>query len=229
MNFNILDFAAIIPARKGSKRIRGKNTVLINRKPLIKFTIDAALKSKKIKLIIISTNDRKILSLRSSYKNVIFIKRPESLCKDNSSTESAMLHTIKYLERKKIKVKNLILLQSTSPFRDHKDIDDSVDIFKKKKLDSLVSVNKKKIFLWKKNKDQLIPITYDYKNRKMTQKMKYYFVENGAIFISSVEKLKKTKSRLFKKIGYIEMNQFNSLEIDDKDDLKYARHISKII
>ena len=229
MNFNILDFVAFIPARKGSKRIRGKNTVLINRKPLIKFTLDAALKSKKIKLIIISTNDKKILSLRSSYKNILFIKRPDSLCKDNSTTESAMLHAIEYLEREKIKVKNLILLQSTSPFRDHKNIDDSINIFKKKKLDSLVSVNKKKIFLWRKNKDQFTPVTYDYNNRKMTQKMKNYFVENGAIFISSVEKLKKTKSRLFKKIGYIEMNQFNSLEIDDKDDLKYARHISKII
>ena len=140
-----------------------------------------------------------------------------------------MLHTIKFLEKKKIKVKNLMLLQSTSPFRDHKDIDDSIDIFNKKKLDSLVSVNKKKIFLWKKNKDQLTPITYDYNNRKRTQNMENYYVENGAIFISSVEKLKKTKSRLFKKIGYIELSQLNSLEIDDKDDLKHARHIAKII
>ena len=140
-----------------------------------------------------------------------------------------MLHTIKFLEKKKIKVKNLMLLQSTSPFRDHKDIDDSIDIFNKKKLDSLVSVNKKKIFLKKKNKDQLTPITYDYNNRKRTQNMENYYVENGAIFISSVEKLKKTKSRLFKKIGYIELSQLNSLEIDDKDDLKHARHIAKII
>ena len=229
MNYNILDFVAFIPARKGSKRIKGKNTVLINRKPLIKFTLDAALKSKKIKLIIVSTNDAKILSLSSSYKNVLFVKRPENLCKDNSSTESAMLHTIKFLEKKKIKVKNLILLQITSPFRDHKDINNSIEIFKKKKLDSLVSVNKKKIFLWKKIKGHLIPITYNYNNRKMTQKMKNYFVENGAIFISSVKKFKKTKSRLFKKIGYLEMKQINSFEIDDNDDLKYARYISKII
>ena len=42
----------------------------------------------------------------------------------------------------------------------------------KKKLDSLVSVNKKKIFLWRKNKDQFTPVTYDYNNRKMKQKMK---------------------------------------------------------
>ena len=63
----------------------------------------------------------------------------------------------------------------------------------------------------------------------MTQKMKNYFVENGAIFISSVKKFKKTKSRLFKKIGYLEMKQINSFEIDDNDDLKYARYISKII
>jgi CMP-N,N'-diacetyllegionaminic acid synthase len=228
MQKKVYNFGAIIPARKGSKRVKNKNTFLINQKPLIAYTIDEALKTKKIDIIVISSNDNKILSLKKKYKNIIFIKRPEHLCKDNSTTESAMLHALKNLKKKGVIIKNFVLLQPTSPFRNNIDIKNSINIFIKRKLDSLVSVNKKKIFLWKKVKNNLLPITYNPQQRKMTQKMKDYFVENGAIFITSVNKFKKIKSRLFDKIGFYEMDYLNSLEIDDMKDLNFIKLIAKL-
>ena len=54
---------AIIPARKGSKRLVGKNMLDLNQKPLIAWTIEEALKSKYIDNIIISTDDEKIINL----------------------------------------------------------------------------------------------------------------------------------------------------------------------
>lgn len=64
MQKKVYNFGAIIPARKGSKRVKNKNTFLINQKPLIAYTIDEALKTKKIDIIVISSNDNKILSLK---------------------------------------------------------------------------------------------------------------------------------------------------------------------
>jgi CMP-N-acetylneuraminic acid synthetase len=61
-------------------------------------------------------------------------------------------------------------LQATSPFRDAKDIDNAINIFEKRKLNSLVSVNKRKIFLWKKIQNKLSPITYNFNNRKRLSK-----------------------------------------------------------
>ena len=58
--------------------------------------------------------------------------------------------------------------------------------------------------------------------------MKDYFVENGAIFITSVNKFKKIKSRLFDKIGFYEMDYLNSLEIDDMKDLNFIKLIAKL-
>ena len=82
---------AIIPARKNSKRIINKNLVKINKKQLVKFTIEAAKKSKKIQKIILTSDDDKILKIARKNK-IIPIKRPKKICGDFSTTEEAIKH-----------------------------------------------------------------------------------------------------------------------------------------
>ncbi len=224
MKTKSIKFLSIIPARKGSKRIKNKNKVLIKKKNLLDLSIENSLKSKHIDLTLLSTN----YLLQKKYKNkknFLYLKRPKSLCKDNSNTEEVVLHALKYLEDKSIFCENIILLQPTSPFRNFIHIDKAIKLFKKKKFDSLFSAYIEKLFIWKKEK-KLISHSYNFRSRERTQVMKGSIIENGAIFIFNVRKFKKIKNRLFGNIGYFRMSKRDSLEIDTLSDLKIARKLS---
>ncbi len=221
------EYLAIIPARKNSKRIKNKNLKKINGKTLIDRTIIEAKKCKKISQICLSTNIDQLFNLQD--KSVFVLKRPNNLSTNNSSTEMAVKHCINfYLEKKKIKFKNIILLQPTSPFRNKFDIENAINIFEKDKADSLFSGTKGKLFIWKKRKN-LYSSNFNHKKRQRTQDMNADFIENGAIFIFNIKKYLKINNRLFGKISFSEMNLLNSFEIDDYNDLRIAKKIGKII
>ena len=88
---------AFIPARGNSKSIKMKNMQLINNKPLIYYTISSALKSKKINKIVVSSENKKILSY--SKKKVNVIQRPKNLSKDSTSTFEVLKHAINFLKK----------------------------------------------------------------------------------------------------------------------------------
>ena len=120
---------------------------------------------------------------------------------------------------------NLILLQPTSPFRNNIDISESIKLFEEKKLDSLFSAFKSKFLVWQNFKNKFKPINYNILNRKRRQDSKSLIIENGAIFIFKYKKFIKSRVRLFGKIGCFIMSKKNSVEIDDKLDLKIARKL----
>jgi len=221
-----IEYLAVIPARKKSKKIIKKNVKKINKKILFDHTLDAAKKSKKIKKIIVTTDIKKLIKENS--KKIFYIKRPKKLSTDNSSTESAIFHSLnRFKESTKETCRNVVLLQPTSPFRSSRDIDNAINLFEKKKYDSLFSAYEDKMCIWIKKDKKLKPITYNYNNRKMAQKMKKVIVENGAIFIFNCKKFYKYKVRLFEKIGCFFMNKKNSIEIDTKFDLMIAKKFDK--
>ena len=89
------DFTAIILARGGSKAIKLKNLIKINRKPLLYWTIKSCLKSREIKSIWVST-DNKLIANYAKKLGVNIIFRPFKYAKDNSTSESAWLHAYKF-------------------------------------------------------------------------------------------------------------------------------------
>ena len=129
---------------------------------------------------------------------------------------------ILYLLKKELKVsnfENIVILQPTSPLRNHIHINRCIKKYERNKLDSIFSVYKDNIFLWNKS---LRSITYNYKKRKNTQYMKNYFIENGAIFIFKTSKFLKLKNkrRIFGKFDLFEMPKKDSIDIDYGEDLK---------
>ena len=217
-------FIAIIPARKNSKRIKNKNIIKIKNKALFHYTLEQAKKVSNISKIIVTTD---IVSLlKKDSKRIIYIKRPKLLCSDTSTTESAIFHSLDYIKRvKNIVPENIVLLQPTSPFRTSIDIKNSINLFIKKKYDSLFSAYMDKLFFWEKKNLNFKPINYNVKKRKRGQNLKKTLIENGAIFIFDYKKFLNTKVRLFGKIGCFIMTKKNSLEIDNKYDLEVARKI----
>ena len=228
MNISKIKYLAIIPARKNSRRIKNKNLKKINNKDLVRITLESAIKSKKISKIALTTDSNTILK-KFKKENIFLIKRPKKLSSDKKSTEEAIVHCLKYIENKyQIKIENVVLLQVTSPLRNHVDIDKAILQFEKQKSDSLFSGYEDKLFIWSKNKKKLFPLTYNIKKRLRTQNMKNSIVENGAIFIFNKSKFGKYRNRLFGNISCYVMSKTNSFEVDELEDLKIIRKISRI-
>ena len=216
-----MKYIAIIPAREGSKRIKNKNILKLKKKKMFDYTLEAANKCEKISKIIITTNIKKLL--KKNTNKVFYIKRPSYLCKDNCSTESAIIHAMNNLKKFfNDKETSVILLQPTSPLRNAKDINRAIINFEKYKYDSLFSAYEKKFTFWEKKK-KLYPINYTLTKRRRGQDMKNVIVENGAIYIFNASDFKIYKNRLFKKIGVHFMSKRNSVEIDEMQDVKLAK------
>ena len=88
---------AIIPARKGSKKIKNKNRRLINRKPLISYTIEAALKSKYISQLLVSSDDKAIIKIASQYNIDTPFLRPKKISLDKSEMKQLIIYNIEKL------------------------------------------------------------------------------------------------------------------------------------
>tara|TARA_B100000315_G_scaffold183127_1_gene172038 strand:+ start:183 stop:896 length:714 start_codon:yes stop_codon:yes gene_type:complete len=134
---------AIIPARRGSKRLPGKNIKILGDKPLIAWTIEAAKNSQYIDHIIVSTDSDKIAKVAKNWGVAVPFERPSYLSTDEASSEDVIVHTLNWIEENEgILFDYFILLQPTSPLRQTKDIDQALELMEKKNASSVVSVVK---------------------------------------------------------------------------------------
>ena len=215
------NFLALSLARLGSQRVKHKNILKIYNKTLLDFTFAAGIKSKYLKEIFLSSESKKIINIGKKIGFKIPFIRPKKLSKNDTSSESVILHALKFIKKK---YEYIIVLQPTSPLRTANDIDKAIEIFLKKKYDSLVSVsvsNKVHKFNLKKRGDF---IERDFKNTKVKKKNFYI---NGAIYITKIKYFLKHKGFFNSKTGYYLMKKKNSLDIDDNIDLQKLRKIIK--
>ena len=140
-----MNIISIIPARLGSKGLKNKNIFPILNKPLVQWTINQAKKSKLINSIYVTTNDNAVMNIASD-NNVNIINRPEELCYDDSTSESALIHALEIIQSKhNICPDIIVFLQATSPLRIENDIDNAIKQFIGERLDSLFSASNLKI------------------------------------------------------------------------------------
>lgn len=143
--------AAIIPARANSVGCPGKNYREINGKPLFMWSVEAALNSKYIDSILISTNDEEVSSIAKKhplYDSKIFvIQRPESFSSPDSKTEWAMIHAL-YDRISSEYFDIACLLQPTSPARRNNLVDSCLEKMIHDKHDSVLTVTEKTPFFW---------------------------------------------------------------------------------
>ncbi len=212
----------LIPARMGSKGLPGKNWREINGKPLISWTIEAALNSQHIDKVIVSTDDEKVSEISKSY-GLEVIERPEAESSDSALAKDVIRHGIARLQH----FKNLIYLQPTSPLRHASTIDDALMVFNKSNNGSLVSVTATAkpldwMFTLSKS-NQLLPQTRD--RRLNRQEALPFFVLNGAIYISNLLELIENDFNLVRNnsIGFV-MSKVESIDIDDQFDFDVAEH-----
>ena len=214
-------FYIIIPLRKGSKRIKKKNTILIKNKMLFEYTLDKIIINKFFYKTFINSNDKTIKNWALKNK-ISFLDRSKKNQGDKSTTESVILETINKKKDEILFDKNshIILLQCTSPLRNKNDLENCIKHYINGKFDSLFSGFVSKNLFWGKNKKKLTPVNYNLFNRKREQEMNEQIIENGSIYIFNLLKFLKYKNRLFENIGVYLMNKINSMQVDEKEDLE---------
>ena len=134
---------AIIPARKGSKGVPGKNMKLLGGKPLIQYTIESALKSKLLSNIVVSSDCEETVAFANAWERIEapFIRPAAISCDDTPSIE-VMKHVVKYYKDRKAEFEYVCLLQPTSPFRSPDLIDNAIRHMLKMDADSLTTIQK---------------------------------------------------------------------------------------
>jgi CMP-N,N'-diacetyllegionaminic acid synthase len=217
---------AVIPARGGSKRLPRKNILDLAGKPLIAWTIEAALGSKYIDRVIVSTDDKEIATISKKYGADVPFMRPSELATDEAKSVDVVLHLLEKLKKIREKYDYIILLQPTSPLRTTQNIDDSVELLQARKSDAVISVCKVEHSpLW----CNLIPDD-DLSNfldhsilNKRSQDLEQYYRLNGAIYLCNAEKLKEEKAFFLKnRCSAYKMNRESSVDIDSRMDFLYA-------
>ena len=217
-------FLAILPARGNSQRVKNKNLFKFKKKPLIYWTIKSAIKSKYISDICVTSDSKEILSYCKKM-NLKTILRPKSLSGNVIMPDKAVKHA--YLRLKK-KFDFIVMLQPTSPLRTHEDIDNAIETIIENKSNSLFSSYLETGLIWKKGKNNFIPINYNFKKRPRSQEKQSisFYVENGAIYISKPNLLIKNSNRLGGKISTYVMPYDRSIDIDSIHDFKEAEKIA---
>ena len=229
----------IIPARAGSKGVKGKNFRSIYGRPLIDWSINASVYSSIIDTTVVSTNCPHVESCCKT--NVAFsrwhywgdspngkanlkfhlycVPRPEELCTDEAPTEPAMIHAIDYMkEEHGVEYGYAVLLQPTSPARPSGLIDRCLKKMEEG-FNSVMTVSSHTPFFWRVRAGQAIP-DYDPNNRPRRQDIPdedIMYHDNGNLYAVSVDNLRR-KGRIGDNPCLYETTHFESLQIDIEDD-----------
>jgi N-acylneuraminate cytidylyltransferase len=217
----------LIPARGGSKGVARKNIKLLAGKPLIAYTIEAALKVSIIDDVYVTTDDKEIAAIAKEYGAKV-IDRPVQLACDTATSEAALLHAQALLLDSKVEISLIVFLQCTSPFRTSVDIERAILQLKSEEADSLLSVSPTHKFLWEMKNGEAYSINYNYKCRPRRQDMNQQYVENGSIYIYKPCVLEKYENRLGGKVTLYVMRENQILDIDTEEDFYYAEQQIKI-
>lgn len=219
------DCIALITGRGGSKRFPGKHLAPLGRKPLITWSIEAALKASKIDRTIVSTDDPDIASAaRDAGAEVPFL-RPSYLATDHVTNRDVMLHALDWLETEAGLPDILCLCQATSPFRTARDLDDAIIAFEEAGADSLVSVTPAtppEHLLYLDEAGHAFPAWNRPGQDKRLQQLRPCYRPNGAIYLVRPESFRKRGEILCDRPLAHLMPSSRSIDIDTAEDLALA-------
>ena len=216
---------AIIPARGGSKGVPKKNIKMFAGKPLIAWTIEAAMASNMIDDIVVSTDSEEIKEVSQAYGAKVPFLRPMEISNDWSHAIDAVLFTLKHLVESNFT--HCCLLQPTSPLRTCSDIDDACIIAGKKNSKSLISVTENVEYPFVSTEiimgKLLRPKGCSLYLPRQEVKIGYHI--NGAIYVNTIKHLFHTKSFYSRFMDYYLMPEERSFQIDTQLDFDITEYL----
>ena len=220
---------AIIPARAKSKRIKDKNIVNFLGRPIIHWSILKAKKSKIFSNIIVTTDSKRISRIAKMSGAETPFLRPRNISDGKTGILKVVKHSIKFLEKKKIKFKYVCCLFPTAPFINKKILKTALLKLKKEKLDFVFGAIQKDSSLLRSfySKGDKLKMTNSYFYNYESQKLPKIFVDSGQFYWGTKSAWKNKKKIFCNNSGFIELNKDTYIDINSKKDLKKAIKVAK--
>jgi len=214
-----LKIIAIIPARGGSKGVKNKNIKMVHGKPLIAWTIEAALRSQSIDEVLVTTDDAKIAEVSLAYGAKVPFIRDAFLAEDDTPT----IEVVKDVFNRMPEFDKGILLQPTSPLRTTQDIDELIEQCLASQALSSVSVcQTEESPFWAYKKDanhHLIPLFDDIHITRRQDLPKTYRLNGAIYFFDKAWLLEHNRFVTAQTLAY-EMPITRSIDLDTENDFK---------
>lgn len=226
-----MSILGLIPARGGSKSIPRKNIALLAGRPLLAYTCEAALESRYLTRIVLSTDDKAIAEVGRDCGVEVPFMRPDELARDDTPSLAVAQHAIRWLsEHDGWQADVLVLLQPTSPLRRAQHIDEAIDLLLKSGAETVVSVvevphryNPYSIMclvdgylqdFWQ------TPLPFD---RYRRQEIPILYARNGpAVLVTQAQVVMERASFYGQRVAPYVMRSEDSLDIDTSLDLELA-------
>jgi len=215
---------ALIPARGGSKGIPRKNIRPFCGKPLLQWSIDAALASACVDQVLVSTDDPEIAQVAMACGAEVPFLRPAELASDTAPGIAPVLHALEQLPQ----VSDVLLLQPTSPLRTTADIEAIVALRQQAVRESAASLtpsSKHPAWMYSLSVDQLLEPLLQFDGVYCRQQLPPAYVLNGALYLASRPFLLREQAFISPDtMGYV-MPAERSVDIDTPSDWQWAEFL----
>jgi CMP-N-acetylneuraminic acid synthetase len=226
-----MSILCVIPARRGSKRVKDKNIIEICGKPVISYTIEAALGSNLFDKVYVSTEDEEIKDIAVKYGAEVPYLRPVELSDDFTSSTEPCIHMYEYLVKEGKSYDSLLCLQPTSVLKTREDIIESVKIFEENDYDFLLSVTPidPHYFHWALHETKSgWDLYFGLEMLKDRHELFEVFRPNGAIKLAKIEKLYKYRHFFGENLGVYNMPEDRAVHIASEFDIEISKiYLSK--
>lgn len=221
---------AIITARSGSKGLPDKNILHLCGKPMMAYTIEAALQSKEFDSVLVSTDSEEYAAIARHYGADVPFLRSQKNATDTASSWDVVRETLYRLQEQNQYFDIVTLLQPTSPLRDYRDIQGAMELYRKTDACTVVSIcevsHPTEWCFHIKDNYSMEEYAKEPSRNARRQDIPKQYMENGAIYITDVSKLMQNTFDIYleKCFGYI-MSREHSYDIDNKIDMIVAEAI----
>ncbi|MGD9639199.1 MAG: pseudaminic acid cytidylyltransferase [Alphaproteobacteria bacterium] len=223
---------AIIPARGGSKRILKKNTKFFSGKPIIEYSIEAALKCDLFQKVIISTDSDEIASIAEKAGAEIPFMRPPELSDDLTTTAPVLVHAVKEMNKKGVDFPYFCCIYATAPFILPKYLIEGFELLKEKNLGSVFPITSYPFPIFRAHKIQedgtLVMFWPEHMNTRSNTLPQAYH-DAGQFYWYNTEKFLKEPVLYSKDAQGIVLPRFMVQDIDTPEDWETAEKLFQVL
>ena len=227
MNYDQHGVIAVIPARRGSKRLPGKNLMRVGGRSLLERAIESGLRAETVDRVIVSTDDP---AVRDACKglDVVVLGRSEFLSTDTACTVDVVRDVFRKLGIPGV----VILLQPTSPFREACDIDEAVRLLQRHpdtpSVATAYALGHPVEWSFEVTDGEMTPTFGWDKFGRRSQDLPGRYVLNGSVYAARGDHVAAGGELVTRGTRILDMTPLRSIDIDTQDDLLLATAIESL-
>lgn len=218
----------IIPARAGSKRIPGKNIRDFLGKPLIAHTILQALECDFIECVMVDTDSEDIAKIAKKFGAQVPWLRPKKLADDTSRIIDSVLYTLdRFKKEKNYEPDYVMILQTTSPLREKKDIVDCWRLMQKIKIGTVLTVcpTHPRLYYLDKKRNTILVNGKEDQSSNIQEWRPGYRLNGCFVYMIKTSDLLAEKSIITKNTKAVICSSWRSIDLDTHEDWVLAEHL----